>query len=172
MPADLSAITYFAPIAAFLIVFIVLFAVLTKTKLLGDNKWVVLFVSFLIASIFVSVAGARQYIQTIIPWFAVLIVSLFLILILVGFIGKPAAFLNKGVGVAFVILLAIAFLISGFMIFSNVLVSYLPGPGFGTGDNFEATIALDWLYSPRVAGAILLILISAGVSWILVKAKS
>ena len=38
MPADISAITYFAPIAAFLIVFAVVFAVLIKTKILGEHK--------------------------------------------------------------------------------------------------------------------------------------
>ena len=65
MAADLSAITYFAPIAAFLLVFIVIFAVLIKTRLLGTNKWMLIFLAFLIASIFISVAGARQYIQTI-----------------------------------------------------------------------------------------------------------
>jgi hypothetical protein len=171
MAADLSGMTFFAPIAAFLIVFIVTFAVLTKTKLLSENNWVVLFVSFLMASIFVSVAGARQYIQTIIPWFAVLLISLFLLLVLVGFIGKPAEILTKGIGIVFVIFLGIVFLVSGFFIYSNVLVNYLPGPGFGTGSNTDATMFLDWIYTPRVGGAILLVIISAAVSWVLVKAK-
>lgn len=171
MAADLSGISFFAPIAAFLIVFIVVYLILIKTKLLGEYEWVLLFISFLIAIIFVSVAGARQYIQTIIPWFAILIISLVFLLLVVGLVGKPAEFLTKGIGIAFVIFLALVFLISGFFIYSNVLVNYLPGPGFGTGDNLEATIFLDWVYSPRVGGAILLIIISAAVSWVLVKAK-
>jgi len=171
MAADLSAITFFAPIAVFLIVFIIMYLVLTKTKILGENAWAILFISFLIASIFVSVAGARQYIQTIVPWFAVLIISLVFLLIIIGFIGKPAEFMTKPVGVVFVILFALVFLISGFFIYSNVLVAYLPGAGFGTGESLEATMALDWLYSPRVGGAILLVVISAIVSWVLVKAK-
>lgn len=171
MPADISAIAFFAPIAAFLIVFIVSYAVLAKTKLLGENKWMLLFISFLIASIFVSAAGGRQYIQTIVPWFAVLFVSLFLLLLLIGLIGKKTESLHKGIGIAFIIIFALVFLFSGFFVFSDIITPYLPGPGFGTGENLEATIALDWLYSPRVAGAILLIIISAAVSWVLVKTK-
>jgi hypothetical protein len=168
---DISAITFIAPIAVFLIVFIIVFAVLTKTKIIGENNWVVLFFSFLIATIFISVAGAKQFITTIVPWFVVLIVSLIFLLALIGFIGKPAEFMTKGVGIAFVIILALVFLISGFMVYSNAIVSYLPGPGFGTGENVEAIVFLDWLYSPRVAGAALLVILSAVVSWVLVKAK-
>jgi hypothetical protein len=171
MAADLAGIAFFAPIAAFLIVFIVIFAILSKFKLIGENQWLNLFISFLIATIFVSTAGAVTYIQTIIPWFAVLLISLFLLLLMTGFIGKPVEFMNKGVGVAFVIILGLVFIVSGFFIFSDIIISYLPGPAFGSGENFEATILLDWLYSPRIAGAILLIAISAIVSWVLVRAK-
>jgi hypothetical protein len=171
MPADVSAITYFAPIAAFLIVFAFVFAVLLKTKILGEHKIGTLVVAFIIATLFVSAAGAISYIKTIVPWFAVLIVSLVFLMILSGFIGKPVEFMNKGIGIAFIIIFALVFLISGFIIFSSSILPYLPGPGFGTGDSIETTIALDYLYSPRVAGAILLVAISAVVAWVLVKAK-
>ena len=171
MPADISAIGYFAPIAAFLIIFIVIYAVLLKTKILGDNKWVSLFTSLLVASIFISIGGARQYVQTIIPWFAILILSLVFLLMITGIVGKPAESFNKGISLAFIILFVIVFLIAGFLIFSNLIVGYLPGPNFGYNANPDALPALDWLYSPRVGGAVLLIIISIAVSWILVKAK-
>ncbi len=171
MAADTSAIAYFAPIAAFLVVFIVVYAVLLKTKILGDSKWVSLFVSFLIASIFISIAGARQYVQTVIPLFAILIVSLVFLLMLVGIIGKPAESFHKGIGLAAIIIFALVFLIAGFVLFSHLIVGYLPGATFGYNANPDALPALDWLYSPRVAGAILLVIISAAVSWVLVKTK-
>lgn len=167
--ADVSAIAFFAPIAAFLIVVVVMYAVLHKSKIVGENSWAILFTSFVIASIFVSVAGAREYVQTIVPWFAVLIVSLVFLMAMLGFIGKPMEFMTKPIGIAFAIILALVFLVSGFLIYSNVLIAYLPGPGFGTGGNIESVVFLDWLYSPRVVGAILLIGLSALVSWILVK---
>lgn len=169
--ADVSAITYFAPIAAFLIVFIFVYYVLKKTELVGDKELIMLLVAFLVAAIFVSVAGARTYITTVVPWFAVLIVSLIFLLAITGFIGEPTKFMNKGIGIVFVIILAIVFLLSGFFIFSNLIVGYLPGPMFGYNVNPDTLPFLDWLYSPRIAGALLLIITSAVVSWILVKAK-
>ena len=169
MPADVTAIAFFAPIAAFLVVFIVGFAILAKTKILGESKFVQLFISFLIAAIFVSAAGVRELVQTIVPWFAVLLISLFLFLIVVGFVGKDVSFLSKPLGIIGVIALGVIILVSGFVVFSDVLINYLPGPGFGTGENLEATVFLDWLYSARVWGAILLVVISAGVAWFLAK---
>jgi len=171
MPTDLTAITYFAPIAVFLIVFAFVFAILMKTKLLGEHKIGTLVISFIIATLFISAAGAVKYIQTITPWFAVLLVSLVFLLVITGFVGKPSESMNKGIGIAFVVVLALVFLISGFVIFSSSIFPYLPGPWFGSGDNVETTIALDWLYSPRVAGAILLVIISTIVSVILVRSK-
>lgn len=168
--ADISAIAFFAPIAAFLIVTIVVYAVLLKSQIIGENHWAMLFTSFFVASIFVSVAGAQQYIQTIVPWFAVLLVSLIFLMAMLGFIGGDTLkVMTKPVGIAFAIILLLVFLISGFLIYSNTLIAYLPGPGFGTAGNIESVVFLDWLYSPRIVGAIFLIGISALVSWILVK---
>ena len=81
MPTDLTAITYFAPIAAFLIVFVVSFAVLTKTKIFEGSPWINLFISLFISVIFISAGGAITYVKTIVPWFAVLLISLFFLLI-------------------------------------------------------------------------------------------
>ena len=109
MVAEISSITYFAPIAAFLIVFVIAYAILSKIEILGDNKWVNLFISLFIATLFVSMAGAREYIQTVVPWFAVLLVSLVFILVLTGVVGKDAEFMKKGIGIAFVIALGLVF---------------------------------------------------------------
>ena len=172
MAADVTAIAYFAPIAAFLLVFVVSFAVLFKTNIIGENKWVQLFVSLFISSIFVSVAGTRQYVLTIVPWFAVLLVSLFLILILTGLTGKDAEFMHKGIGFVVVVLFGIIFLVSGFFVFSDVFLKYIPGPSYGVGVDSESLYLANTLYSPRVFGAILLVIVSAIVTWVLVKAKS
>ncbi len=168
MAADVSAITYFAPIAAFLLIFIVVFAVLAKYEVLGDSKFVNIIVGLIIASLFVSFAGLRDYVVTVVPWIAVLIIALFFILLLIAFIGKNAEFMTKGVGLIVVILLVVIFIVSAFVVFSD-LSSYLPGPGFGTGESLRATIFFDWLYSARVLGAILLLVLSILVAWFLAK---
>jgi hypothetical protein len=170
MAADVSAITYFAPIAAFLLVFIISYAIFAKIKILGENQFVNIFVSFLIATVFVATAGARQYVQMVIPWIAILLVALVFVLAITFFVGKGDVF-AKGIGIVFLALFGLVFIISAFVVFSNLIVGYLPGPLFGYNTDPNTAYALSWLYSPRVSGAILLIAISAVVSWILVKAK-
>lgn len=173
MPVDTSGIVLIAPILAFLIVFVVVYAILFKTKLIGENNWVLAFVSFAVASLFVSVAGTREYVLTIIPWFAALVVSSFLLLALLGFVGvKADSSLYKGAGVVFAVILGIIFLVSGFVVFSDVIVNYLPGPGYGGADSDQNVIVvLNQLYSSRIFGAIILLGLSALVSWVLIKSK-
>ena len=117
MPADLSLIAYFAPIWVFLAVFGITFGLLYKTKVIGEGRWGLLFVSFVIATIFISAASVQQYVTTIIPWMAVLIIALFFILVLIGFVGKDAGFMNKGIGVGAVILAIVVFVVSGVKVF-------------------------------------------------------
>lgn len=168
---DLSAIAYFAPIAAFLVVFVISYAIFAKSKLLGENKWLNIFISFLISSLFISAGGAITYVRTITPWFAVLLISMVFILMLTGILGKPLEKVNKGIGIAFVVLAGVIFIVAAFVLFSHLLTSYLPGPNFGAGLDEGTFTFLDWLYSPRVGGALILVIISAVVSWVLVKAK-
>jgi len=165
---DISGISYFAPILAFLIVLAVLFALLNKTKLLGDSLFMQLVVSFIIATIFVSAAGVRNYVLVITPWFGALVVSLFFILFIIGFVGKPVEGMTKGIGIVFVIALAIIFLISGFIVFSDLIAPYLPGSS-GTGADPNLFRLTRDIYNTRVFGALLLLAVGIGVSFILVK---
>ena len=166
MAVEVAGISYFAPLLAFLIVFIIVFALLNKTKILGEEKFVQLFVSFLIATIFVSAAGVRDYVLTITPWFAVLVISLFFVLLIMGFVGKQADFMQKGVGITAIIVLVIIFLVSGFIVFSGAILPYLTGGGDNPLINYFIG---QGVYSSRVFGALLLLVISAVVSWVLVR---
>jgi|SRR3989344_4579978 len=165
MAVELTAFTYLAPIMAFLIVFLVSFAVLFKSQLLGESKWGLLFVSFVIASLFVSAAGLRTYVETVTPWFGALLVSLFFLLVLVGFVGGKTDGAITTLRWVFLIGALLVFLISGVVVFSDSIGGYLPGY------SYEGNLVTDWLYSGPVVGAILLIIITAAASWVLVKAK-
>ncbi len=168
MAVDISALGYFAPILAFLIVMIVLFALLNKTELLGKHLFVQIFTSIVVATIFVSAAGVREYVLTITPWFGALIVSLFFILLFTGFVGKPIEGMNKGVGVAFVIVLMLIFLVSGFVIFSEVIGPYLPG-GDSANANPELFRVSREIYTTRAFGAVLLLAVGGVVSYVLYR---
>lgn len=171
MPADATVIAYFAPIWAFLAVFVIMFALLAKTELLGKSKWLNLFVSFVIASIFVSAASVQQYVLTIVPWMAVLVISLFFILVLIGFIGK-GEWMHKGIGIVVVIAAVVVFIVSGVKVFYTVISPYFPGStDYGLGASANGLVFSDWFFSGPVLGAIFLLALSGIISWVLVKAK-
>ena len=170
--ADLSGFAFFAPVAAFLLVFIVVFLILNKTKIIGENKWGQLFVSFIIASLFVSSIGVTVFVQTIVPWAAVLIISLFFVLLLTGFIGGKMDSTHKGIGITFLIIMGLVFIISALFVFSSIIGPYLPwSASYGSGSNIGAYFFFDWLGSPRILGTIALVIVSALVAWVLVKTK-
>lgn len=169
--ADVSAITYFAPILAFLIVFAIIYMLLRKTKPFGEgHAWIDIFISFAVATVFVTAGSVRQIVLDVTPWFALLIIAMFFMFVITGFLGKSAdGIMGKRMGWIFVIFLMFIFLFSGIKVFAHVLAPYLPGPYFGATGEPEVLFFLSWLYSPPVVGAILLIIVAALVSWVLVK---
>ena len=149
---DFTPFSEVLPLLTFLVVFILVFAVLNRTKVI-ENAFMQLLIAFLLSTIFITAAGAREYVEAVTPWFAVLLVCLFFIMAIMGFIGKDVDFMKKGVGGAFVAILIIAFVISGILIFSTGLRPY-----FGL-----------FFSSPRLYSAILLLVIAGVVGWALMK---
>ena len=166
---DLSGIQYFLPLLSFLLVFVVTLAFLMKTKMVG-GKFMEFLISFIIAIIFVTFVGPQKFIQNIAPAIAVLVVCAFFILLLAGIFGKDLAFMNKGMGIIFVIILFVVFIVTAFVVFSSSITPYLPG-GNPAGADPNVSLFSDWLFSSRVGGAVLLLIVSALVAWVLVKFK-
>lgn len=163
---DVSGIAYFAPILAFLLVFVVSFAVLAKTELVGKGKYLQLFAAFLLATLFITASTVTDYVLNIVPWFAALLVSLFLLVALVSMSGKVPEGLQKGIGIFVVLALITIFIISAIVVFSDVVSPYLPFSETYVGNSFS-----DWIYSARVVGGVLLLIVAALVSWVLMKVK-
>lgn len=171
MAVDVSGIAYFAPILAFLVVFGIMVALLHKTKLLGDSLAVNIFLSFVIASIFITASSVRQLVLNVVPWFAVLLIALFLIMAIVGFIGNKDFVVGKGMGRFFVVLLIAIFVIAGVKVFSSSFAPYLPTATYDDVSQGDPALVgfFSWLYSPRVAGFFLLLGVAALVTWMLVR---
>ena len=89
---------------------------------------------------------------------------------MISFVGKPLEGWNRGIGVLFVVALLLVFLISALFVFSSFIGPYLPG-GDRTNVNSDMVNFIGWAYSSRVVGGFLLLIISAIVSWVLVKVK-
>ena len=103
-------------ILPFLLMFTVIFAVLEKTKLFGDEKKQVdAIVSFVIALIFVSVVYPKLVVTNLILFLTVAIIVLFVVLLLWGFVSGETPKVSTGwvkwtVGVVIVVAVAIAFI--------------------------------------------------------------
>ena len=69
------------PIMAFMFVFLVIYALLAKTEILGGNTFIHFFVSFIIAIVFAMSPTATEFTIMTIPWIAVLLVVVLLILL-------------------------------------------------------------------------------------------
>lgn len=158
MAADLSGLSYFMPIFGFLFVFVIVYALLVKTKILGENMWINLIVSFIIAIIFATMASAQEYVQTVTPWFVILVIALFFMLVIIGLSPhKLGDIMKPGFVWVFIIVLILVFLISAVKVFPFTF-----GKIWYNVAGFVTTEA-------RIAGAIILLIIAALAAWVITK---
>ena len=145
---DIAWLGYYLPIFGFLLVFTVMFAILAKTKILGDSAGTNLIVSFIFAIIFVSFSPGVRYVGTIVPWFVILILALFFVLMIAGLSQKELdKFMNPKLAWAFIGILIIIFLWSAIVVFNPFLQ-----PGINQ-------------YSEHFTGAAILLVVAALASW-------
>jgi len=151
--ASVGAVTYFLPIFAFLLVFIVVYALLKKTSVLGGSEPIMLFISFVLSSFFVVEASLVEFVTFNSAWFGVFAIAIFFLVALLGFVpGKePLTVLTKNDWFAWTILglIVALFIISSAYVFNWVL----------NWELIESWFHTDWF------GLILLLVIAAFVSW-------
>lgn len=166
---DISGIFFFMPVFSFLFVFLISYAILVKTQILGEMPFVNVLVSFILAIVFMSFSSVELYIRTIIPWFAVLFVIVFLILLVAGLSTKnlDGIMTNKFAWIIITILVAM-FLIAAIKVFNPVLH---PDLVITSGDGTQEGIVqqLSDILDSRVAGGVLLLVIAIVVSWIITR---
>ena len=158
MAIDISGVSYFMPIIGFLFVFTIVYALLAKLKLLGENKFINLLVAFIVAIIFSAMSSAQEYVETVTPWFVVLMIALFFVLILVGFRGMDyEKFFTPGVMWVFIAVLIVIFLIAAIKVFPTVF-----------GDLWDQVT--DFVTNEaRIAGAIILLIVAALAAWVITR---
>jgi len=151
--ASVSAIGYFMPIFAFLLVFIVVYALLVKTKVLGDSPAIMLFISFILSSFFIVEASLVEFVQFSSAWFGTIIIAMFFLIVIVAFVPgiKLGEFFGKNDWFAWVLLgLMVAF----FVISSAYVFNWVVNWGM-----VKSWFDTDWF------GMILLLVIAGIVSW-------
>jgi len=165
MAVDFSWLGYYMPIFGFFFVFVVMYAILIKTKILGDNAFTNAFVSFIFAIIFVTFSPGVDFVGTVLPWVSILIIALFFILLIVGFSQKSIdEFMKPGLAWVFIVILALIFLISAIVVFNPVIGPYLPGQ-----PEAEASKFFGFIYGEKFLGALLLLVVAALASWVIAR---
>jgi hypothetical protein len=157
MPIDISGLSFFMPVFGFLFVFVIIYALLIKTKILGGSLAINFIVSFVIAFIFATMSSAQEYVQKVTPWFVILVIILFFILIIIGLSQlKIGDIMKPGFVWIFIAALLLVFLIAAITVFSSF------------GEVWYGILNFVTLES-RIAGAIILLIIALIVAWIIVK---
>jgi len=156
--ASVSAIGYFMPIFAFLLVFIVVYALLVKSKILGDSPAVMLFISFILSSFFIVEAQLVEFVQWGGAWFGMMAIVVFLLVTLVALV--PGVEIGKFFGGEKSWLGMIVFALAvGFFIISSGYV-------FNWAVNWG--MVRDW-FDSEWFGMVLLLVIAGVVSWRIAK---
>ena len=99
----------------FLLVFTIVFAILEKTKILGDGKKQIdAIVSLVIGLIVISFAYATGIIVNLMPFLAVVLIIIFVFMIIFGFVSadEHGFVMNKGLKITFGVLGGLALLIA------------------------------------------------------------
>lgn len=167
MVVNITGIYFFMPVFSFLFVFVVVYAVLAKTKVLGDTKSVNVIVSLVMAIIFMNFSSMQLYVETMLPWFIILLICVFLVLVIMGFSTKSV---DKMMTPAFawtvVAILVIIFLISAIKVFNPVFHSeYI----LTSGDSPQLVSQIRNAFDNQFSGTILLLIVAAVVAWVLTK---
>ncbi len=161
---DITLLESFLPVFSFIFIWLILYAILQKSKLLGGKPVLDLVIGLIIALVSMFSGSTFEFVSTIIPWFVMLIIAV----ILVVFVSS--SFLKEGIadilplkGIVMVLSLAI-------MIWS---ITVIFGPVFnpysvGANPEWET---LRTLFHPRVLGSIFILIIVASTIKLIVENK-
>ncbi|MFZ5955565.1 MAG: hypothetical protein ACOYT4_03995 [Nanoarchaeota archaeon] len=151
---SLASLNYFLPIFSFLFVFIMIYALLAKTKIIGDNQFVNLFLSFILAVFFILNVSLVEFVQFNLAWFVVFIICVFMIMLLISFShGKLDVVMKPFVAWVLMIALITFFIISSAHIFKWTI----------DWVQIQSWMSTDWW------GLVLVLIIAGIVSWRITK---
>ncbi|MEI7719441.1 MAG: hypothetical protein WCI72_06225 [archaeon] len=148
-------------ILPFLLVFVLIFALLQKSKIFGEGKSQIdALISLAIALILIGIPQPRDIIVNMVPWLAVALVVLFIVLVIYGFGGEYDADPKKGLKIPkwfskTVLVLAILFVVI-------LVLSVTDGWTYIKG----------WIDDSSVFSNILLLVVIAGAMWIALRNSS
>lgn len=160
---DIGILNHFVPLFVFILIFVVVYAVLLKTNLLGENKGLISLASFVIAFLFIVTRTATEFVELVTPWFVVLIIVAMCFLLIFMFLGVKPDVIAKAVsteGTAWLILIVLLVLL-------GVALTKVIGPsvaaitqGDGTQEGFMGSVGTI-IFHPKILGVLFILIIAA-----------
>ncbi len=158
---------YFSPILVFILVFIIIMAILSATKILSGSPLFQFLIAFIISLVVILTTEGRQFIYNLTPAIAVLIIIIFVFLLVLAFTGNLGMILdNKVAGIVLLAIVAVIVIAVSLRTFPE-LQPYVTQND--TGGNPTLLELKHIVVHPGVAGAIILLIIAAVVTWVLTK---
>jgi hypothetical protein len=152
MAVSLDFLNFILPILSFLFVFVIVYALLAKTKILGENFGIHIFISFILATFFIVNLSLVEFVEFSFAWLVVFFVVIFFILALIGFThGKIDVIMKPWVAWALLAVVIIIFIVSSSYVFAWTI-------------NWEKL--WDWAFTDWF-GLVLLLIVAGIVSWVL-----
>lgn len=181
---DVGILQHFSTIFVILLIFVVMFGLLQMVKAFGDNKGLHAIIALVVALIFIVSKIATNMIQTMVPWFIVLVVFIFFVMFLLRMWGLGDSDLKELISSPdvypwLIILIVIVLLTSLSTVFGQSLLEKGGAPGTEnyngstaavttttidststTTPNFTTNL-LNTVRNPKVLGMIFVFLVGA-----------
>lgn len=135
---------FLLPVFIFILIYAVIYAALSKTKFLGDSVNVNAMVAFALAAIFAMLPGAMEFVSVVAPWFIIMMIvafSILLIFMLGGLKGDVIENIFRNTSVYWtIIMLSIIVLVGGLTVVYGPFLVGGPTSGEGVGHSVQRAI--------------------------------
>ncbi len=172
---DFAFFSHFTPIFVFLLIYAVVFAILTTTKLLTEHKPLNAIIAFAVAGLFLLSVFSVKLVSVAAPYFVVLMLFIVFVLLLVGAFGYGPGEIKSALSSPSYNFVIYFVVIGGLVLITIVLgqvfgQSLLTGPtgegevnvnytgNISTGQNYEQNL-WNTIFHPKVLGLIFLLVI-------------
>lgn len=164
---DLGLLQYFTPVFVFFFVFVILWALLEKTRFFGENKFANLAIAMCLSFLFIFIPELTTFVSILTPWFIVLMIFLIFLVLIFLFMGvdptKVANLFGSNETVIWTILI-LSIMIFGYAM-TQVYGEQIRGITVGSeATDDQGSLAQSVgsiLFTPKVLGMLLLLVIAA-----------
>ncbi len=175
---DIGILNYFTPVFVFFLVFGVLYALLSKTNIFGDNKGLNSIVAFALGLLFILTPELMKLVSIFTPWFILLFIFVLMIVLLFLFIGVNeetvvSVFSERSMVWIIVIVAVTIFIYAMTQVYGTQIHEIYGGANnvtdvasSGLNENIGKI-----LFHPRILGVIMILLIAAQVVRFIAGAK-